>query len=439
MGGMGQVYLAEHSTMKRRVAIKVLPPDRSKNEFARERFQREAKAAAAVEHPNIVRAFDLEMEGDVSFLVMEYIDGVTLHDLILRRGGIESGRAAHFIGQIASGLEAIHSYQLVHRDIKPANLLLDRAGVVRILDLGLVRSELDDDALTRGEGAKMLGTADYLAPEQAIECSKVDSRADLYSLGCTAYFLLTGQPPFPADKVSQKLIAHQTKAPQPIQELCPAIPEGFAQIIHRLLAKKPADRFQTARELLDALIPFVNPVPPKEEDFPTPGSANCVRSGISLNGWVSMNIVDRTGSQSSQSSSNGSAIRYHADTNPKIPAAVAEQQTKANSAQETLPIRPGLPLSVPATPVPVANQQNKAKGSHDAQVVELTLATQAHEEQSQPANQRGLSTAFKADRLFRDPYRKDFEGQKGLMNGWKLVVITALITFVLLVVLSRII
>jgi eukaryotic-like serine/threonine-protein kinase len=130
MGGMGQVYLAEHATMKRRVAIKVLPPDRCGNEFARERFQREAKAAAAVEHPNLVRAYDLEMDGDVSFLVMEFIDGVTLHELVARRGPLAPGRAAHYIWQIANGLEAIHCFQLVHRDIKPANLLLDRGGVV---------------------------------------------------------------------------------------------------------------------------------------------------------------------------------------------------------------------------------------------------------------------------------------------------------------------
>lgn len=392
MGGMGQVYLAEHATMKRRVAIKVLPPDRCDNEFARERFQREAKAAAAVEHPNIVRAYDLEMEGDVSFLVMEYIDGTTLHELIARRGPLDPGRAAHYLWQIANGLEAIHCFQLVHRDIKPANLLLDRTGVVRIVDLGLVRSELDDDALTRGEGAKMLGTADYLAPEQAIECSKVDGRADLYSLGCTAYYLLTGQPPFPSDKMSQKLIAHQTKPAPPIRGLNPAVPEGLAVVVHRLLAKKPDDRYRTATDLLEALAPFVKPVPPTEEDFPSPGSPSLARSGISLNGWVSMNMVDRTGSQASAS---GSAIRFHSDTNPKLPASQAQQQTKANAAQETLPARPGIPQEVPATPAPKV--RNKPKPP--AIVVELKVP-----EKPKPIDDtRGKSTALKADRLFREP------------------------------------
>jgi serine/threonine protein kinase len=396
MGGMGQVYLAEHATMKRRVAVKVLPPDRCKDEFARERFQREAKAAAAVEHPNIVRIYDLEMDGDVSYLVMEYIDGVTLHELVARRGKLEPGRAAHFLWQIANGLEAIHCFQLVHRDIKPANLLLDRAGVVRILDLGLVRSELDDDALTRGEGAKMLGTADYLAPEQAIECSKVDSRADLYSLGCTAYFLLTGQPPFPADKVSQKLIAHQIKPAEPIRSLNPAVPEGLAVVVHKLLAKKPDDRYRTSTDVLEALAPFVQPALPSEEDFPTPGSSSNFRSGISLNGWVSMNVIDRSG----QGSASGSAIRFHSDTNPKLPASQAQQQTKSNAAQETLPARPGIPVEVPATPAPqppVEPKPRRATKAPPAPVIELTVPPKPV-----PISDKGKSTALKADRLFRE-------------------------------------
>ncbi|MGL4423381.1 MAG: serine/threonine-protein kinase, partial [Gemmataceae bacterium] len=173
MGGMGQVYLAEHSAMRRRVAIKVLPPDRSENPYARERFLREARAAAAVEHPHLIRVYDIEADADVQFLVMEYLDGVSLHDLIHRRGAITAERAAHYLYQVAAGLSALHARSLVHRDVKPANLLLDRNGVVRVLDLGLVRSELDDDALTKGEGAKIVGTADYLPPEQAIDCSKV--------------------------------------------------------------------------------------------------------------------------------------------------------------------------------------------------------------------------------------------------------------------------
>lgn len=271
MGGMGQVYLAEHMTMRRRVAVKVLPPNRSENPFARERFLREARAAALLEHPNLVRAHDLETDGDVTYLVMDYIDGTTLHDLIMRRGPQPVVRVAHFLKMVAQGLQAVHERLLVHRDIKPANLLMDRVGVVRLLDLGLVRSELDDDALTRGEGAKVVGTADYLAPEQAVSSSKVDGRADLYALGCTAYFLLTGEPPFQAEKLSQKLIAHQVAEPKPLHQIRPEVPVEFSEVIMKLLAKKPEDRHQSAAEVIAKLLPWTSePYPePTLEDFPT--------------------------------------------------------------------------------------------------------------------------------------------------------------------------
>jgi eukaryotic-like serine/threonine-protein kinase len=343
MGGMGQVYLAEHSSMKRRVALKVLPPDRGENSFARERFLREARAAAAIEHVNLVRAYDVEMEGSVAFLVMEYIDGVTLHDLVARRGAVEPGRTAHILWQIASGLQAIHERLLVHRDIKPANLLLDRAGVVRILDLGLVRSELDDDALTRGEGAKIVGTADYIAPEQAVNSSTVDGRADLYSLGCTAYYLLTQQPPFPGNKISQKLIAHQAYQPKPIRELNPAVPVELAQVIDKMLAKKPDERFQNAFAVQDALAPFVRASLPVEEDFlkadGSPGVGSNPKDSVSLGTPLA-------------SGSSGSAIRF-ASMGPTSGVSLASQPTATAEQEDTLPVRPQVhPKPAPMTPRP---------------------------------------------------------------------------------------
>jgi eukaryotic-like serine/threonine-protein kinase len=270
MGGMGQVYLAEHNAMRRRVAVKVLPPERSESPFARERFLREARAAAALDHPHLCRVFDVENDGDVHFLVMEYLPGVSLHDLISRRGPLSPERTANYLYQTAAGLSAIHARSLVHRDIKPANLLLDRNGTVKVLDLGLVRSELDDDALTRGEGAKIVGTADFLAPEQAVNSSTVDSRADLYALGATAYYLLTGEPPFKAEKVSQKLIAHQIAEPKPVHLARPGVPADLSAVVHKLLAKKPDDRYACAAEVMAALEPWAMvPLPPPEEsDFP---------------------------------------------------------------------------------------------------------------------------------------------------------------------------
>ena len=204
--------------------------------------------------------------------------------------------------------------------------------------------------------------------------------------------LVTGQPPFPAEKVSQKLIAHQTKPPAPIRTLNPSVPEGLAVVVHKLLAKKPDDRYRTATDVLEALAPFVQPTPPVDDDFPTTGSSSNYRSGISLNGWVSMNITDK----SAQSSASGSAIRFHSDTNPKLPASQAQQQTKANAAQETLPARPGLPPEMPATPAPKPRVKSVPK-PEPIPHIELKLPPKPA-----PIADRGSSTAIKADRLFRD-------------------------------------
>jgi serine/threonine protein kinase len=348
MGGMGQVYLAEHATMRRRVAVKVLPPNRSENPFARERFLREARAAAHLEHPNIVRAHDLETDGEVTFLVMDYIEGATLHDLVMRRGPQPVARVAHFVKMVAEGLRAIHERQLVHRDIKPANLLMDRHGTVRLLDLGLVRSELDDDALTRGEGAKIVGTADYLAPEQAVSSSKVDGRADLYSLGCTAYFLLTGTPPFQFDKLSQKLIAHQAQDPKPLHLVRPMIPVEFSVVIMKLLAKKPEQRWQSAAELLAALEPWTREPceQPKPEDFPNRNEAvyGPVTYGLSLSSRI--NLCDESSGRHALPGLSGalSDIRTQPDSSPKSDSDVGHN-TAPSAEQETLrdTPRPKLP------------------------------------------------------------------------------------------------
>ena len=237
LGGMGQVFLAEHGAMRRRAALKVLPPERSANEYSRARFLREARASAQLDHPNLVRAFDFDQEGEVAFLVMEFVDGVTFHDLVARSGPLEPNRAAHYLWQSANGLSYLHDRGMIHRDVKPANVLVDRQGVVKILDLGLVRSETDVENLTQGEGVKILGTADYLPPEQAIDCSAVDRRADIYGLGATAYYLLTGRPPFVGEKVAQKLIAHQMQAVTPVRAVRPEVPEGLSAAVTRMLAQ----------------------------------------------------------------------------------------------------------------------------------------------------------------------------------------------------------
>jgi len=257
-GGMASVYLCEHRIMRRRVAIKILPPSMAKNPSSLERFHREARASAALDHPNIVRAHDVDNDGNMHFLVVEFIDGTNLSDLVKKSGPLAVERACHYVAQTCAGLHAAHVAGLVHRDIKPANLLLDRYGMVKILDLGLALFfHEDEDGLTREhDNNAVLGTADYLAPEQGIDSHGVDIRADIYSLGATFYYLLTGQPPFAGGTVAQKLVWHHMRAVKPVRELRPDIPQEVDDIVMKMMAKDREVRYQTPREVMEALAPF---------------------------------------------------------------------------------------------------------------------------------------------------------------------------------------
>jgi serine/threonine-protein kinase len=266
-GGMGQVYLAEHARMRRLVALKVLPVFSSDDVVARERFFREARAAGTLDHPNIVRVFDLCQEGKLLYLVMEYVEGVSLQAVVGRFGPLSVEAACHYARQVAFGLQHAHELGFVHRDIKPANLLLDQLGVVKILDLGLVRSEADREAgLTKQLDNKILGTADYVAPEQAVNSSDVDIRADIYSLGATFYFFLTGRTLFPEGRTAQKLVWQQIKDPVPVERLRPEVSQELAAVINRMLRKAAGERYSTPAEVFEALAPFV----PDEVPLPEP-------------------------------------------------------------------------------------------------------------------------------------------------------------------------
>jgi serine/threonine protein kinase len=330
LGGMGQVFLAEHGTMRKKVAIKVLPPDRSSNQFARERFVREARATGQLEHPNLIRAYDLDQDGDVHFLIMEYVDGMSFQDWVTRSGPIDSHRAAYYLWQAASGLAYLSGKGLVHRDIKPANLIVDRVGAVKILDLGLVREEDTADDLTRREDVKFLGTADYLAPEQMANCSKVDVRADLYGLGATGYFMLTGKTPFGGQTMAQKLIAAQTQEARAVHLVNPTVPIELSVIITKLMAKKPADRYQSAEELLSALDPWTETPPdaPLEAEFPNrygvaapiPNSAIALSFNLMKAARSGSGNSNGSGSQpklGSQSSSSSLRLHSHSATEGK--------------------------------------------------------------------------------------------------------------------------
>jgi eukaryotic-like serine/threonine-protein kinase len=264
-GGMSCVYLCEHKYMRRRAAVKVLPTSMAEDPGALERFYLEARAVAALDHPNIVRAYDVDQDDDLHYLVMEFIDGASLQELVRRDGPLEPARAADFMRQAALGLQHAHDTAgLVHRDIKPANLIVDRSGVVKILDLGLARFfHEENESITQKYDETVLGTADYLAPEQILDSHGVDIRADIYSLGATLYFCLAGKAPFAEGTIPQKLIWHQTRQPKAIRRLRPEVPAALEAVLTKMMAKDPGDRYQDPKELVEALAAFL-PASPAE-------------------------------------------------------------------------------------------------------------------------------------------------------------------------------
>jgi serine/threonine protein kinase len=271
-GGMGAVYLCEHVVMGQQVAVKVLPEVRAENPASVARFYREARAAAALNHPNIIRAHDIDQEGKIHFLVMEYVDGVSLHDLVELSGPLPVLRASHYVHQTALGLHVMHQAGLIHRDVKPSNILVDRNGTVKILDLGLARFFTDhQDMLTREfDDQIIMGTADFLSPEQGRNSHDVDIRADVYSLGATFYFLLAGRAPFEGKTVTQKLLCHQLEEPTPLTTLRPDVPAELVALIARMMAKDPNQRYQSAAAIVEGLAPWTRtPIPPPSaEEMP---------------------------------------------------------------------------------------------------------------------------------------------------------------------------
>ena len=263
-GGMGTVYLAEHRLMRRLVALKLVRAGFLSNPQIVARFRREVEAAAQLAHPNIVTSHDADEAGGVHFLVMEYVEGESLAERLEREGPLPIHEACDCIRQTALGLEFAHQKGMVHRDIKSHNLMRDLQGTVKILDFGLARvlregSSAEGPLTTEGV---VMGTVDFMAPEQAQDSRHADIRADVYSLGCTLYHLLAGRVPFPGGTASSKILKHASVAPEPLGRDRADVSAELEQVIGKMMAKKPQDRYQTPAEAAAALAPFATVIPP---------------------------------------------------------------------------------------------------------------------------------------------------------------------------------
>jgi serine/threonine protein kinase len=266
-GRMAGVYKAVHH-LGQVVAIKVLPPSKSKNPQFLARFQREARLAMRLKHPNVVRAFQVGDARGLNYLVMEYLEGGTLDEVLQQRKKLPPAEGVRLIHQALLGLQHIHEQGMIHRDLKPANLMLvpppgetTLKSTVKILDIGLGRAafeegEAADATELTGEGV-LLGTPDYLAPEQARDPRAIDIRADIYSLGCVLYHALAGQPPFPDTNLLSQMVRHATETPRPLKDLTPSIPDGLQQIVNWMLAKKAEERYPTPQRAAQALQVFL--------------------------------------------------------------------------------------------------------------------------------------------------------------------------------------
>lgn len=262
-GGMGDVYAARHRKMNRTVALKVIKREFVRKPKAVDRFHREVKTAAQLSHPNIVTAHDADQAGDFHFMVMEYVDGVDLSHVVKDRGALPVAEACDYVRQAAIGLQYAHEQGMVHRDIKPHNLMVTADGTVKVLDFGLAslapeaRSE-NETVEARGEltaDGTIMGTPDFISPEQANDARTADIRSDIYSLGATLYFLLSGHPLFGDGSVMHKLKSHAEVEPESLDSLRDDVPSDLARIISRLIAKDPNDRFQSPTEVAQALAP----------------------------------------------------------------------------------------------------------------------------------------------------------------------------------------
>ena len=260
-GGMGKVFLAVNEQTFGKVAIKVLPPRKAIEEAGSlVRFRREMELSQRCDHPNVARTLAVGTEGDVNFIVLEYIPGMSLFDMVKseRYGPLRVSDAARIFLKVLDGLDAAHQSGLVHRDIKPSNIMITPDGNAKILDLGLARGMGEEKGITRAN--TVLGTLDYASPEQLSDASRADFRSDLYSVGCTLYFTLSGRPPFEGGDMINKIFRQRLDDPDPLENIAKGVPAAFAAIVRKLMAKKPEERYQTCKELRSDMARWTDPI-----------------------------------------------------------------------------------------------------------------------------------------------------------------------------------
>ncbi|MCX7422043.1 MAG: serine/threonine-protein kinase [Planctomycetia bacterium] len=331
-GGMGAVLKAEQSSVRRIVALKVMAKELLKDEKAVSRFLREIQSAASLNHPNIVAAIDADLIGDRYFLVMEYVEGRDLKAWLKKYGPLPVSWTCDVARQIALGLQHAHEHGMVHRDIKPSNIMVTVDSVsghpvVKIMDFGLSRlvSETENDDSQRTRTGAIMGSPDYIAPEQASRAKDADIRADLFSLGCTMFQMLTGQLPFPGDNIMEKLMARATFVPPLVSSLRSEVPPELDEIVATLMRLDPAERIQTPADLADRLAVMENGKPPADPEVVSESTADSV-DGIAINGPDdTLNLfLDQLSAQSSDSGSDAIPVYYPRAKSPKwIASAVA--------------------------------------------------------------------------------------------------------------------
>jgi serine/threonine protein kinase len=269
-GGMGSVFLARDTRTREDRAVKVLPPKKAREEERYlARFQREMDLSRRVRHPHVAFTYDVGVSQGVYYIAMEYIPGESMHRLVKRDGPLAVGRAARLFTEVCAGLEHAHSQGLVHRDLKPSNIMVTPNNHAKILDLGLalMEGEVAEDVEVIGGQGYVVGSMDYIAPEQTEDATGVDARADIYSMGCSLYFTLAGRPPFPGGKNREKIKRHRTEEPEPLTNFNRVVPEDFAALIRKMMAKDPAKRFASAFAAREALLSWAvgEPVLPLDQ------------------------------------------------------------------------------------------------------------------------------------------------------------------------------